>query len=90
MSGLDLVRKLEGELKRLAHVDLALAGVVNSGSCKLAANPKHVEAWIAEWVQWDRHYNRFQHSRSLLHSALFHHLGGVCCRRCSPLDRPTQ
>lgn len=75
MSDLDLVRELEGELKRLAHVGLALAGIVSGGTCKLTANPKHVKAWVAEWVQWDRRYNRFQHSRSL-HSALFHHLRG--------------
>jgi hypothetical protein len=35
MSGLDLIRELEGELKRLAHVDLTLVRIVKSYTCEL-------------------------------------------------------
>ena len=62
MSGLDLIRELEGELKRVAHLGLTLAGIVKSDTCRLAANRAGV---IAELGHWGHRYNRFQYSRSL-------------------------
>lgn len=43
MKGLDLIGELEGELKRLAHVDLALVGIVKGDTCGLTVNPKYVK-----------------------------------------------
>ena len=43
MRGLDLSRELEGELERLAHVELALMGVV--GTIRVLA-AKHVKVCV--------------------------------------------
>lgn len=84
-SGLDLVGELEGELKKLGHLEPTLAKIVKSDVCNgpEACGPlDHTMGPGIIVITGSRVPDHFP--------SACRHLRVVCCQSCSSRDRPTQ